>query len=660
MKKLFNLTSSFKALSDEDGTLRIRGLASTSDVDRAGDIVEATAWTKGGLNNFQNNPIILFNHDYDRPIGKATSLEVKDNGLEMEAVISKAAAGGIYDLIKDGVLGAFSVGFRIKDADVVEGTNGIMVKDAELFEVSVVSVPCNQGATFSVAKSFDSESDYNEFVQSFSANLAGQELAKNEDNSSDVASNAPEGGDIATDTEFKMSDINIDEIAQKAAEKAAAALAMKQAEEAAAKKAADEEAARKAAEAEEAKAAAEEVVVKSLQSGTEKLVEDFQKQLNERDAKFDEVIAKFNSQLEEKAQELDQLRTSKMVFDQNGVNQKEAVKKNASELLKAHMFNVVTGKNWDNDFSKEILEKAGVDYTVSAADIDQEVSSQIEKEVMLELKVAPLFREIQVNGFATVLPLQPDVNRAIWAADASGHSTPYSTIESRDNPTADTFTPEQVILNAYRLISTTYMHKEVDEQVLINIMPMLVESTARAHARAVDAAILFGNGAGITGIGGYADVSADTLSIGGNAQLTADLLLNMRQGMGKYGMSPRDIVYIVSQKGYYDLLDDPKFQTLDEVGSDLAVRVTGTLGAVYGTPVVASDEFADPVSTGPCAYAVNTRNYVIPRLRGVLVEQDYEVKEQRRVIVGSQNLGFTELFGGAGTQQPSVRINYAV
>lgn len=277
----------------------------------------------------------------------------------------------------------------------------------------------------------------------------------------------------------------------------------------------------------------------------------------------------------------------------------------------------------------------------------------IEKEVMLELKVAPLFREIPVNGFATVLPLQPDVGLAEWkAADTAGN------IENRVPGTANTFEPQQVILNAYRLVSTTFLDNEVDEQVLINIMPMLVESTARAHARAVDNAILLGNGAGITGLAGYSAVSADTLSIGGSAQLTADILLNARQSMGKYGMRPSDLAYVVSQKGYYDLLDDPKFQTLDEVGNDLAVRVTGTLGAVYGTPVVPSDEFADPAATGPAAFAVNLRNYVMPRLRGVKVEQDYEVKEQRRVIVGSQNLGFTELFAGAGVNEPAIRINY--
>ena len=31
-------------------------------------------------------------------------------------------------------------------------TDGYKIKDAELFEVSVVSVPCNQGATFGLSK----------------------------------------------------------------------------------------------------------------------------------------------------------------------------------------------------------------------------------------------------------------------------------------------------------------------------------------------------------------------------------------------------------------------------------------------------------------------------------------------------------------------------
>ena len=182
MEKIFNLTSTFKAFEEDDGGIHICGMASTHDTDRAGDVIAAEAWTKGGLQNFEKNPIILFNHDYNKPIGRATGLKVNDNGLELKAKISKSAPDHVAELVKEGILGAFSVGFRVKDADYLEETDGLKIKDAELFEVSVVSVPCNQAATFSLSKSFDSMEEYEDFKKTFknSVDLAGQSLAKDE------------------------------------------------------------------------------------------------------------------------------------------------------------------------------------------------------------------------------------------------------------------------------------------------------------------------------------------------------------------------------------------------------------------------------------------------------------------------------------------------
>ena len=78
--KIFHWTSTFKALGDtDDGGVEIKGSASTNGLDRAGDIIEAYAWAKGGLENFKNNPIILFNHNYDKPIGRAKDITVTTN-----------------------------------------------------------------------------------------------------------------------------------------------------------------------------------------------------------------------------------------------------------------------------------------------------------------------------------------------------------------------------------------------------------------------------------------------------------------------------------------------------------------------------------------------------------------------------------------------------
>jgi len=662
MEKIFNLTSTFKALDEDDGSVHICGMASTHDEDRANDVIMAEAWTKGGLRNFEKNPIILFNHDYNKPIGRATGLKVTDNGLELKAKISKSAPDSVAQLVKEGILGAFSVGFRVKDADYLAETDGLKIKDAELFEVSVVSVPCNQAATFSLAKSFDSMEEYNEFKKTFTnrVDLAGQSLAKDEKSS--LASDTPDEAEKSAREEIKMSEevktpeIDLEAFAKKVAEETAAKIAMKQAESKAAEEKAAQEAAEKAQAEAEAKAQQEEEVKTAIktgiESGADRLMADVQADLNKRNADMEETLAKYKRELEEKSEEIAKMRDSKRVFADRA--EKSDISKWGRDFLTAHMLGVMTRKGWNTDFAQDLQQKAGVNYAANAADIDQEVSSLIEKEIMHELKVARLFREIPVNGGATVLPIQTDAGKAAWATAATSGN-----LENRPQVTANQYNAKQVVLNAYRLVSSTFMDNDVDEQVLINLMPMLIESVARAHGRAVEDVILNGNGT-ISGLDNYAAAHSTTLSIGSATRLTSGLLLAAREDMGKYGLNPGDMAFVVSQNSYFDLLNDANFQTLDEVGSDLAARVVGTIGAVYGTPVVVSEEFPSEAAGAPAAFAVNTRNYVTPRLRGVSVEQDYEVMNQRRVIVASQSLGFEEILPGDGAgNEPSVKIDFA-
>ena len=663
INKVFNFTSTFKALhEDEDGGVHICGMASTHDEDRANDVIMAEAWTKGGLRNFEKNPIILFNHDYNKPIGRATGLKVTENGLELKAKISKSAPDHVAQLVKEGILGAFSVGFRVKDADYITETDGLKIKDAELFEVSVVSVPCNQAATFSLAKSFDSMEEYNDFKKTFTnrVDLAGQSLAKDEKSS--LASDTPDEAEKSAREEIKMSEevktpeIDLEAFAKKVAEETAAKIAMKQAESKAAEEKAAQEAAEKAQAEAEAKAQQEEEVKTAIktgiESGADRLMADVQADLNKRNADMEETLAKYKRELEEKSEEIAKMRDSKRVFADRA--EKSDISKWGRDFLTAHMLGVMTRKGWNTDFAQDLQQKAGVNYAANAADIDQEVSSLIEKEIMHELKVARLFREIPVNGGATVLPIQTDAGKAAWATAATSGN-----LENRPQVTANQYNAKQVVLNAYRLVSSTFMDNDVDEQVLINLMPMLIESVARAHGRAVEDVILNGNGT-ISGLDNYAATHATTLSIGSSTRLTSGVLLAAREDMGKYGLNPADMAFVVSQNSYFDLLNDANFQTLDEVGSDLAARVVGTIGAVYGTPVVVSEEFPSEAAGAPAAFAVNTRNYVTPRLRGVSVEQDYEVMNQRRVIVASQSLGFEEILPGDGAgNEPSVKIDFA-
>ena len=179
MNKTFYLNSAFetKGISKKSRGLKIAGYANTIVKDRAGDIVTAEAWAKG-VNNFLRNPVMLYQHKHDCPIGRFDQVKVDKKGIYVEGTVSDAAEKnhGVQTLIKDGALKSFSVGFRVKDGKYNREDDSMLITDVELLEISVVSVPCNQDSLFSIRKSFDNEDEYNEFKKSLKT--ASQEEVK--------------------------------------------------------------------------------------------------------------------------------------------------------------------------------------------------------------------------------------------------------------------------------------------------------------------------------------------------------------------------------------------------------------------------------------------------------------------------------------------------
>jgi HK97 family phage prohead protease len=173
LKKDYTSEGSLKAdikslkVNEDNNVITIQGFANTVSKDRAGDVIVASAWTtSNALKNYMKNPIILFGHDHSRPIGKCINVIATEMGLEITCEIFADGDTQIFNLIKNGVLKTFSVGFRILDATWEDDTDTFMILDVELFEVSVVSVPCNQDSTFRVSKSMDG-GDYLELRKQF-------------------------------------------------------------------------------------------------------------------------------------------------------------------------------------------------------------------------------------------------------------------------------------------------------------------------------------------------------------------------------------------------------------------------------------------------------------------------------------------------------------
>ena len=648
MNKQFFIDSLFEKSVSDDGNIRIKGYANTTDKDRVGDVIVKEAWeTKSALTNYLKNPIILAYHDRNKPIGQMVNYDITDKGLEIEAEISKSA-GEIYDLVKEGILKAFSVGFRVKDADYDTNTDIFVIKDLELHEVSVVSIPANADSLFSLAKSFDGSSEEFEAFKSQFVN------------------DAPEGAKDDTsgahlEQESKTMDENqIKEMMAEVAKKTAADIAMKQAEATAKVKAEEEAAAKAAAEAE----AAKEEMITLGQSGAERLVKELETRITEKQEEATTVMSELKNEIAEKASEIEALRKGKMEFADHEKSAGSTV--DYAEFESAALTASLMGKELsDTERGRALLEKAGdtglrvkaggnatslipgvQSGEISTTDYEHIISTNIEREVQENLVVAPLFREIQLNAAQMTLPIAPDAAKADWVGAATYGTTATTGSEK-------TVTLKEIYLTTAKMASKTFMIDEFDEDSIIAMMPLLKDSLVRGHARKVEEQLLTGDtGAGDPFMGLVNTAVRGDANTTTASTVVAKDVLKLRRQLGKYGLNTDGLACVVSQNAYWDLLEDDEFADVNLVGANNATKLNGQVGSVYGMAVMVSPELDNTSATGDVwGVMVEKGNFLMPRQRGFNVQSEYYVEKQSRVLVATQRFGFKQIIEGRNTGQ---------
>lgn len=175
--KMFSLVKSEKAY-DPSQPMTISGIANMAKEDRMSDLILKEAWQ---VDNYKNNPVILFNHCYDNLVGRATDIQATDNGLEITAQIGDPEAGyeltdiqkNTRSLLAQGILKAFSVGFFPLEAEYDETNNRFVITKAELLEVSLVSVPCQQESLISEVKNILGKGEKKAMDEELKAALTG-------------------------------------------------------------------------------------------------------------------------------------------------------------------------------------------------------------------------------------------------------------------------------------------------------------------------------------------------------------------------------------------------------------------------------------------------------------------------------------------------------
>jgi len=625
--KVLFFSSSFtksEPLPTADGkidSVTIEGYASTNDVDRHGDIVPASVW-EAGIKNYLKNPVILAYHDHSEPVGRMTDHRVDEKGLYVKARIS-AAAEDVFNLVKDGVLTAFSIGFRIVDAEYNSALELFVVKELELHEISVVSVPANQNTLFSLSKAFSTAEEFKSFKMQFAT-------------PSDSAKGLEASGDAKSDItkELEMTPEELQKMLAAAAEQATKSLLAAQEKAAAEKALADKEAADL-----DAKIKAAVALATPTTTGAEALLAEVEKRFAAQADETKSVVAGLEASLKEKAAELEAIQKSRMQFTDGKAGEMSYADKEKAVILAKMAGKALEGTK----FGQQMVQKYGAH--VPSATWELEVSTNMENEVRRRLVVAPNLRGITMQTNVMTIPVNPEAGVATWMANTAFGSTASAGTEA-------THALKEITLNAYKVATNEYVAYEEEEDSLLAIMPVIRDAMVRRVARAVDRAMLRGAGSGsdpVKGLATYDAVSAVTLDISDAAKMTVAKLQAMRRDLGAWGLDPSELVYIVSTEGYYDLLEDTNFLTVDKVGQQ-ATLLTGQIGAVGNTPVIVSAEFADKAADAVGAICFNPGNFLVGNQRGLRVDTQDLVETQRRVMVASLRTGMTQVttnLGGA-------------
>lgn len=156
-----HLTIPVSLKSDTDSEERFfSGYGNTFNfVDSVGDNTQPGAFSKS-LSKHKSEgtmPAMVMHHDLTRPVGAYTRIEEDTKGLVIEGKLTKGVkdADEAYLLMKDGALNSFSIGYiPVKEEyDRKTGTN--LLLEADLWEISLVTIPANKQSTLTAIKSAD-------------------------------------------------------------------------------------------------------------------------------------------------------------------------------------------------------------------------------------------------------------------------------------------------------------------------------------------------------------------------------------------------------------------------------------------------------------------------------------------------------------------------
>lgn len=158
-KEIKSLPFEVKEINEDSEYFTFEGYASTfGNIDLGDDIIVRGAFSE----TLRKNSVVpvLWQHQMSEPVGKSITLYEDDKGLYIKAILPKSdtlVSGRIIPQMKVGSIREMSIGFMTRDSEMEKGVR--LLKEIELFEVSLVTKAMNPQALVSGFKSMESLKD---------------------------------------------------------------------------------------------------------------------------------------------------------------------------------------------------------------------------------------------------------------------------------------------------------------------------------------------------------------------------------------------------------------------------------------------------------------------------------------------------------------------
>lgn len=301
------------------------------------------------------------------------------------------------------------------------------------------------------------------------------------------------------------------------------------------------------------------------------------------------------------------------------------------------------------------------------------IGASMHEKVRAAGKVAPLFSRVN-------LPTNP-WKWPVEGADATAYRVAEPTSDTATKVTASTPGTGAATFDAEIFGARTLFSKSLEADSALAILPFTQRKLIQAFVDAEEKAILDGDA---DGTHQDSDVGASTTdartawdglrkkaiaqTVATATSISVANLLVVRKAMGKWGVNPADLAYIIGVSNLHGLLADTNLLTVDKMGPNATI-LNGQIGSVAGVPVIVSEHIREALNasgvydgittTKTYMLCVNRNEWAMGQRMGLDVEVDDSIYREtyQRVVVGFMREDFQNIGDAATNEDTAIAYN---